>query len=53
MAYDYNLCVKAAKSLDIKMWLIVPQYLQGVRWSRGGGDHPGLGNYTEPRISLY
>ena len=44
MAYDYNLCVKAAKSRDIKMWLIVPQYLQRIRRTLEGG---GLGNYIQ------
>ena len=55
MAYDYNLCVKAAKSRDIKMWLIVAQYLQRVRgsWEGGEGDNPGLGNYIEIGFSFY
>ena len=44
IAYDYNLCVKAAKSRDIKMWLIGPQYLQRVRRTLEGG---GLGNYIQ------
>ena len=44
MAYDYNLCVKAAKSPDIKMWLIVAQYYR-ESGNAAQVDNPGLRNY--------
>ena len=48
MAYDYNLCVKAAKSPDIKMWLIVFSIYRES--GEAQVNNPGLGNCIEIKV---